>query len=88
MNYIGSTGANKRDETDDLLGKIGFLDVADSQNIVENTLKTFPCINPQQVGVWGGSHGGFLTCHLISQFPVLFKCCFIKWSPSSINFVL
>jgi len=69
INYIGSTGANKRDETDDLVGKVGSLDVEDCQNIVKESIKKFTSIDPKRVGVYGGSHGGFLTCHLISQFP-------------------
>lgn len=69
VNYIGSTGASKPGEIDELLGKIGTLDVQDCQNIVQKTVQSF-IIDPKRVGVWGGSHGGFLTCHLISQFPV------------------
>lgn len=70
VNYIGSTGASARDETDDLLGKIGTLDVQDSQSIVQQAIKKFPCIDSEKIGIWGGSHGGFLTCHLIAQYPV------------------
>jgi hypothetical protein len=69
LNYTGGLGT-KKDETQDLLGKIGTLDVQDCQDIVNQALKTIPSLNPAKTFVCGGSHGGFLACHLTSSFPV------------------
>lgn len=32
-------------------------------------------IDENKVAVFGGSHGGFLTTHLIGQYPVSVECC-------------
>lgn len=71
VNYIGSLGS-KKDETDELLGKIGKLDVEDCHEIVQQVLKSTPCIDSEQIGLFGGSHGGFLSAHLSGQYPVSF----------------
>lgn len=75
MNYIGSLGSTK-DETDDLLGKAGKLDVEDCHEIVQLTLKSNPCLDSERIGLFGGSHGGFLAAHLCGQYPVCFSYSF------------
>ncbi len=32
-------------------------------------------VDPERVAVIGGSHGGFLSAHLIGQFPVSYTLC-------------
>lgn len=39
------------------------------QEVVESVVKLDE-INEKQLTVFGGSHGGFLTAHLIGQYPV------------------
>ncbi|CAL8118008.1 unnamed protein product [Orchesella dallaii] len=72
LNYIGSTGG-VRDTADDLLGKVGDRDVKDCQGIVEKVLNSIPSLNPKQIGVFGGSHGGYLACYLTSSYPDAYK---------------
>lgn len=71
LNYIGSLGS-KKDETDALLGKAGKLDVDDCHEIIQKTLQSTPCLDSKQIGLFGGSHGGFLSAHLCGQYPVRF----------------
>lgn len=72
LNYIGSIGS-KKDETDELLGKVGKLDVEDCHEIVQQTLKGTPCLDSERIGLFGGSHGGFLSAHLSGQYPVRYS---------------
>ncbi|KAJ6632877.1 Acylamino-acid-releasing enzyme [Pseudolycoriella hygida] len=72
LNYIGSLGS-KTDETDMLLGKIGQLDVEDCHGIVQQALKSIPSLDSERIGLFGGSHGGFLSAHLSGQYPDFYK---------------
>jgi len=45
----------------------GTLDVADVAAVVRTTLSKHPELDPERVGVMGGSYGGLLTAHLLAQ---------------------
>lgn len=44
------------------------------QFCVEQVLQKDP-LDPQRVALLGGSHGGFLSCHLIGQYPSTYRAC-------------
>ena len=71
LNYRGSTGFGL-EPLESLLGKCGSQDVHDCQNAVTLLAKTYN-LDSKRAFVMGGSHGGFLTCHLIAQFPHYYK---------------
>jgi len=71
-NYTGSTGFGQK-YVEKLLGQAGTLDVNDCIASVWHLVKLgISKEGPGLQFVTGGSHGGFLTAHLIGQFPDTF----------------
>ncbi|XP_073765932.1 S9 family peptidase isoform X4 [Danio rerio] len=74
VNYRGSTGFGQ-DSIESLLGNVGSQDVKDVQRAVLCALQNETTLDPDRVVVMGGSHGGFLACHLIGQYPDFYRAC-------------
>ncbi|XP_057686019.1 S9 family peptidase [Corythoichthys intestinalis] len=74
VNYRGSTGFGQ-DSILSLLGHIGSQDVKDVQRAVLAVLLSDSTLDPKRVAVIGGSHGGFLSCHLVAQYPEFYRAC-------------
>lgn len=72
VNYRGSAGMGDKN-INYLLGKVGEVDVADCVTATHDALKKFPWLDPNYIGLRGGSHGGFLVSHLSSQYPDLYR---------------
>ncbi|RGB38280.1 Alpha/Beta hydrolase protein [Rhizophagus diaphanus] len=76
VNYTGSTGFGQ-DSIDALIGKAGDLEVkevqASAQYFIDNGL-----VDPNKVIVMGGSHGGFISAHLIGKYPDFYKACVMR----------
>ena len=67
INYRGSLGISK-EYVNQLAGQVGDLDVKDCIAAINNLI-ALNLIDKQNVSIWGGSHGGFLVCHLVGQYP-------------------
>jgi len=70
VNYRGSLGFGE-EALQSLPGNIGSQDVNDVLTALDFAIKR-GLIDPSRVAVVGGSHGGFLTTHLIGQAPDTF----------------
>jgi len=78
VNYRGSAGFGQAC-IDSLPGKVGVLDVNDVNDSVSCALAdNAGKINPQQVVIHGGSHGGLLGAHLTAQFPERYKAAVLR----------
>ena len=67
VNYRGSIGFGQNSVLS-LLGNIGFQDVQDVHQAAEQVVSDL-AISSEKIFCFGGSHGGFLTLHLVGQFP-------------------
>uniref|UniRef100_A0A4W6C0E1 acylaminoacyl-peptidase n=1 Tax=Lates calcarifer TaxID=8187 RepID=A0A4W6C0E1_LATCA len=72
VNYRGSTGFGQ-DSILSLIGQIGSQDVKDVQRAVLTALQGDLALDPKRLAVIGGSHGGFLSCHLVGQYPEFYR---------------
>ncbi|CAK8570723.1 unnamed protein product [Lathyrus sativus] len=70
VNYRGSLGFGE-EALQSLPGKIGSQDVNDVLNAIDHVID-LGLASPSKIAVLGGSHGGFLTTHLIGQAPEKF----------------
>jgi acylaminoacyl-peptidase len=71
VNFRGSTGFGQA-ALESLAGNAGTQDVLDVVAATRAAIDT-GAIDPERVGICGGSHGGFLAAHLSGQHPDLFK---------------
>ncbi|XP_027556817.1 acylamino-acid-releasing enzyme-like [Neopelma chrysocephalum] len=76
VNYRGSLGFGQ-DSVASLPGNVGTQDVRDVQLCVERVLQE-EALDASRVALVGGSHGGFLACHLIGQFPDTYRACVVR----------
>ncbi|XP_046568487.1 acylamino-acid-releasing enzyme-like [Haliotis rubra] len=71
VNYRGSVGFGQN-SVDSLLGNVGDQDVKDVWAAATSVIE-MGVVDSESLLVFGGSHGGFLTTHLIGQYPTKFK---------------
>lgn len=76
VNYRGSTGFGQR-SIDALLGNIGTMDVQDVQKAARQVTESRD-VDPERVVILGDSHGGFITTHIIEQFPDFYKAACVR----------
>ncbi|NXT19950.1 ACPH enzyme, partial [Syrrhaptes paradoxus] len=76
VNYRGSLGFGQ-DSVASLPGNVGTQDVHDVQLCVERVLQE-ESLDARRVALVGGSHGGFLACHLLGQFPDTYHACVVR----------
>ncbi|XP_072026016.1 acylamino-acid-releasing enzyme-like isoform X1 [Amphiura filiformis] len=76
VNFRGSLGFGQAGVLS-LPGKVGSQDVKDVHGAALQVLST-GLVDKERVVVMGGSHGGFLSTHLIGQYPGFYKACCVR----------
>ncbi|XP_048347646.1 acylamino-acid-releasing enzyme-like isoform X2 [Sphaerodactylus townsendi] len=76
VNYRGSLGFGQA-SIDSLISHVGVQDVEDTQLAVESALQSEP-LDRRRIALLGGSHGGFICCHLIGRYPNMYKACAVR----------
>jgi len=81
LNYRGSIGYGAR-ALRSLIGLFGQNDVQDCGELIKAALAENDHLDANRVGIFGASHGGFLTAWLVGdpRFKDLFKCAAL-WNP-------
>ena len=77
VNYTGSLGFGQQ-PVDELCGRIGDTDVTDALAYIDAVRERRLVSPTAPLAVAGGSHGGFLACHLVGRFPTLFRAAVIR----------
>ena len=81
INYIGSTGTSIN-SIQKIFGNCGKADLSTVVQTAEFIRKTY---NPTILGIWGYSHGGFLSAHMAAKFSSLID--FAVTGAPVINFI-
>ncbi|KAI8003080.1 Acylamino-acid-releasing enzyme 1 [Camellia lanceoleosa] len=76
VNYRGSLGFGE-EALQSLPGKVGSQDVNDVLTAIDHVVG-MGLADPSKIAVLGGSHGGFLTTHLIGQAPDKFAAAAVR----------
>lgn len=89
VNYRGSSGFGEesilslpgkcgRNDVDDIITCINKALTLKYSDIISDSSNNSLLVDKSRLYIVGGSHGGFLTAHLIGQFPNLFKACCMR----------
>jgi dipeptidyl aminopeptidase/acylaminoacyl peptidase len=81
-NVHGSTGYGKTWQTR-IHRDWGGIDLADFQSIAE-WMRRQPDFDPERLGVWGGSYGGFATLTCVTRLPEYWRCAVELFGPSNL----
>ncbi|RUS18686.1 Alpha/Beta hydrolase protein [Endogone sp. FLAS-F59071] len=76
INYTGSTGFGQR-YIDALVGRVGDLEIEDT-HAVSTYLVSLGIVDPDRVALFGGSHGGFTSAHLVGRYPDYYRACVLR----------
>lgn len=76
INYRGSSGVTE-EYLQSLCGKVGTLDVEDCMHAIRYAVQ-HKNLDPTKLVISGGSHGGFLSCHLSCQDEFKFTSAVIR----------